>query len=75
VTVSTTAIDDYRELLYPSPADDGYVQRAQCARLVNGLNAIAGHCRICDSRIRESRPREYRIRDYAGRVITADRVN
>ncbi len=70
----TSAAEELRDLLEPSPKDDGVPRVAQCARYLNGLNAIAGHCRRCDARIRASRPAKYRIRDRNGKVITTDWV-
>jgi hypothetical protein len=67
----TSAVEELRELLHPSPADDA-PSLAQCERYLNGLAAIAGHCRRCDARIRASRPAVYRIRDRNGKVITTD---
>jgi hypothetical protein len=49
-------------------------RQKDCARLVNGLHAIRGHCDQCDVRIRTCHPIEYRIRDNHGNVITADWV-
>jgi hypothetical protein len=70
----TIAVEELRELLEPSPKDDGVPSLAQCERYLNGLAAKAGHCRRCDARIRASRPVKYRIRDHNGKVITTDWV-